>query len=564
MIRERIVEVAIATILAVALSTELLSAFHAINRISVTLLWLLIAALSIAALRKTRWAWKWDWAVGVISVTAGAIWAVEGIAAILSPPNSSDAMAYHMPRVIYWIQQRSVEFFATPYLNQIMLQPLHEYITMHLQLLSGSDRFANCVAWLSTGGYIVGASLLAKALGAGGRGQALAALLAATLPNGILQATGAKNEALLSFLLVSMVYFALSQRRWMVAVACGLACFTKATAFIFAAPLLILLIPHALPHVALAVLLINGPFFWRNIDLSGSPLGFDSAQADGNFRWRNEYLGWQPMTSNLIRHLSEQLGDRNESWNQGVYRFALDAHSALGLNPDDPATTWPDTGFLAPRSANHETDTNNRWHLLLILTAAIPLARSRDKRPLLILGALAAGGLAFCFYLKWQPFMLRMWLPLFAAGVGIAAVALARRHWMIQIAISVFLLGAVRLPLLKSWIRPLAGPESVFVVSREELYYNDMKTYKVRKQFNEVMKGIKASPCREIAMDINQFQLEYPILALTLRDHPETRFVHVNTVNPSRKYDNRMTSIRPCVLVCLACDKWLDSPQTPR
>jgi hypothetical protein len=323
----------------------------------------------------------------------------------------------------------------------------------------------------------------------------------------------------------------------------------------------LLLLPKAVPQVALAVLLINGPFFWRNIDLSGSPLGFDSAHADGKYRWKNEYFGWQPTVSNLIRNLSEQMGVRSENWNQGVYRGAIEAHRLLGLNPNDAATTWPLTEFTAPRSANHETDTNNRWHLALILAASAYLAWRRERIPMLMAAALAIGIVTFCFYLKWQPFMLRMWLPLFAVSSGLAAAAICRCHWAIQAAICVLLLDGCRLPLWKSWIRPLTGPASVFALSREDLYYNDMKTWNVREQFNTVMNGLRSSECRNIGMDINRFQLEYPVQALILMEHPETRFVHVGTTNPSRKYEYRMESIKPCLVVCLACDRWMDEPK---
>ena len=550
--RERIVELGLATVLAVALSTELLSAVHWVGRPAVFVVWAAIAAMWAVGLRGQQWDFGWLW------LPVGGIWAIEGLTALVSPPNSSDAMAYHMPRVIYWIQQHSVEFFATPYLNQIMLQPLHEYVVMHLQLLSGGDRFANCVAWVSTAGYVIAASLVARALGAGGRGQAIAAICAATLPNGIMQASGVKNEALVSFLLSSMVYFALVKKRWAVGAACALACFTKGTAYLFCGPLVLLLIPRAIPQVALLVLLVNGAFYWRNVDLSGSPLGFDSAQADGRYRWRNEYLSWQPLASNLMRHLSEQLGARSEAWNQGVFHATLSAHEALGIRANDAATTWPYTEFVAPRQSAHETDSNNRWHLLLIAVSAGYFAWRRERVPLLILGGMAVGVLAFCFYLKWQPYMSRMWLPLFCLSMSLAGVALERAHWLLQAAAMLFLLSGTRLPLLRNWIRPLAGQQNMFQLSREDLYYSDMRQWPVRKQYDETMQQLRASPCRDIAMSINWFQLEYPIQALLLREHPETRFVHVDTQNPSKKYEGRMAAVKPCALVCLACDRWLE------
>jgi len=556
--RQRGAELGLATLLIIALSTEGLSAFHALGLAGVSITWGLIAAMWVWGFRGKKLELEWDWFAGALAVLALGIWLIEGLTGIVSPPNSSDAMAYHMPRVIYWIQQRSVEFFATPYLNQIMLQPLHEYVTLHFQLVSGGDRFANCVSWLATGGYIMVASLVAQSLGAAGRGQALAAFLAATLPNGILQASGAKNEALLSFALVSMVYFALRRDKWIAGIACGLGCFTKGTAFLFSGPLLLLLLPSAIPHAALAVLFIHGPFLERNYDLSGSPLGFDSAQADGKYRWRNDRLGgWQPTASNLIRHLSEQLGSGSAGPNQQVFDIAVSAHRILGLDENDSATTWPLEKFRVPRKASHETDANNRWHLGLLISVAGWLAWKRDARLLALLVGLALGALLFCFYLKWQPFMARMWLPLFVLSMCVAAVVLSRARMIVQIAVCALLLDGCRLPLLKSWIRPLMGPGNMFQYSREDLYFNDMKTWDMREKYQSALDSLHGSSCRDIGMDINQFQLEYPIQALMLKDFPNTRFVHVNTQNPSRKYEHRTSDVKPCITICLACDRWI-------
>jgi len=66
----------------------------------------------------------------------------------------------------------------------------------------------------------------------------------------------------------------------------------------------------------------------------------------------------------------------------------------------------------------------------------------------------------------------------------------------------------------------------------------------VREKFDQILKNLRASPWQDIAVDINHFQLEYPIQALILKDRPETRFVHFKTGNPSRKYESGVSNIK--------------------
>jgi hypothetical protein len=88
------------------------------------------------------------------------------------------------------VSNHNVRFFR--YTGQLPtdFRPLAEYAIMHFNLLWGSDRFVNFVEFFAMLGSIVGTSLIARQLGAGRRGQALAAIIAATIPEGVLEASG--------------------------------------------------------------------------------------------------------------------------------------------------------------------------------------------------------------------------------------------------------------------------------------------------------------------------------------------------------------------------------------
>src|SRR5271157_4113736 len=141
---------------AVVLLTESLSPFHLLRRGPLAAAWVcVLAAGALWAYRRRppapRIAFR-PLETAIAAAIAG-IAAIVGLAAVLSPPNSADAMSYHMPRVVYWAQAGSVAFFPTPYFAQISLQPLAEYFMLHTYVLSGGDRLINLVAF---GAFLAG------------------------------------------------------------------------------------------------------------------------------------------------------------------------------------------------------------------------------------------------------------------------------------------------------------------------------------------------------------------------------------------------------------------------
>jgi hypothetical protein len=459
-------------------------------------------------------------------------------------------MAYHMPRVIYWAEQGSVRFFPTQYLAQIMLQPLAEYAMLHLYLLAGSDHWINFIQWTAAVGSIVGVSAIAKELGANARGQALAALFCATLPSGILAASGAKNEWMLALWMICAAYFALRGNARLMGIAIGCALLTKATAYLFLPPLLIAVLAKRMPvrrvFLALGIALtINVPHYARNIDLSGSPLGFESAQGVGGYRWRNETFGWRQTASNAVRHLSEQLAARSDAWNQSVYNTSVALHGWIGIDPDDRGTTWPDGHYTVPKNANHEADAPNRWHLL----ALVALVGFLPRRLAGYAAGIVAGFVAFCFYLKWQQFMARLLLPLFAAAAPL--VGMVRPIW-VQIALALILLDGARLPALQNWVRPLQGPKSVLRMSRSDQYFSDLQPWNNQASYEKSAALVAASGCKTVGIDITLLQLEYPLMALLRELVSDTDFLHVGVGNASARYAPPVPQA-PCAVVCLDC-----------
>jgi len=569
-LRERFLRALILFGAALFLSTESLSLFSLIRPAPLAIFWaaVLIAASIRAAshLRLPRLHFPRDPVILISIAGILAILTLTAIAAAFSPPNSADAMAYHMPRVVYWSEAAGVRFYPTTYYNQIMLQPFAEYAMLQTYVLSGGDRFINFVQWFASLACIVGVSLIAREFGASARGQAFAALFCATLPSGILASSGAKNDYFMAMSLVATTYFALRYTKtrctrdalWLGA-ALGFALLTKATAYLFA-PWILAAIILARPHrrlvagavVALGLAIaVNAPQYVRNYELSGSVMGFDSAQGDGIYRWRNDTFGWKQTASNILRNLSDQLGARSPAWNNAVYQLVIATHRLIRFSPDAAATTFRDSVYTAPVNANHEANASNRWHLLVLVAVLGLVIRNRERA--FYAAALICAFIAFSAYLKWQAFFGRLLLPLFVLGAPLAAtVAELFQSPLFPATLCLFLLNNARHPALDNWVRPLTGPQSVLRETRDDQYFSDMTQWHNKATYLKAVDLLAKSQCSTIGIDIANLQLEYPLQALLREHNPAAQFVHTGVENASARYAPPIDE-PPCAVVCLDC-----------
>ncbi len=293
---------------------------------------------------------------------------------------------------------------------------------------------------------------------------------------------------------------------------------------------------------------INAPHFARNYALSGSILGFPTAEGPAGhqqLRWTPDAITLRGAASNFLRFSAEHLA-RSAEWNGRVHRAVAAAHQWLEADLHDPATTWLDARFEPPRVSNHEADAPNRLHLAGLLLAPLAiLASSRERSARRRLSvALALAFIVFCAALRWQPYTIRLQLPLFILGSALlGAVAGDIRYRVAHAVLALLLLDGARLPLLENWVRPLRGERSLLRTARDGNYFADMTRYAKSGEYREIARRIREARCARVGIDNSRFHLEYPLQALLRNADPGMTFSHAGLSDGPP----------PCAIACLDC-----------
>ena len=115
------------------------------------------------------------------------------------------------------------------------------------------------------------------------------------------------------------------------------------------------------------------------------------------------------------------------------------------------------------------------------------------------------------------------------------------------------LLDHARLYATENWTRPLEGEQSVLRTRREEEYFVDVAGLLDQAAVTAAAERLAASGCRQVGIDANHLQLEYPFQALLLNRDSTVHFTHVGVENASEKYRPPDEAV-PCAVLCLACE----------
>jgi 4-amino-4-deoxy-L-arabinose transferase-like glycosyltransferase len=571
----------------VATTTELMSLARALTPEGMLVVWLgcTIAALA-AGLIGLRRAWpspsavslgRFEWA---LLGSVAAIVVALGVIALAAAPHSWDSMTYHLARVAHWIQDRSVAHYPTNIPMQLRHNPWAEFALLHFQLLSGGDRFGNLIQWFSLLGSVTATTLIALELGADRRVQLLTATITATIPMAIAQSTTTYNDLTVALWLACLTYYLLRFEKrpvWYFALAAGvslgLALLTKATAYVFAAPLLgwfglrmllklrwAVIAPALL--VALAALSLNLGHSVRNYQLYGHPLGMDE-----NDSYTSRVRTPGAVLSSVIRNMALHVSMPSGFVNAGMTRIIQVLHVPLGIGSADPRTTLLATEFRVNYPTKTEDRTGNFLHLLLILGALLLFYRSaelrRDRGLVAYSAIMVVGFVLFCAYLRWQPFHSRLQLPLFVLWTPFLAIVLARtlRARALHAVAVILVLGA------SYWVagntaRPLIGfgPEStVFNIPRLKQFF--MRRPEYLASYVGAIRYVRGLNCTQVGLAMRWSDWEYPFWVLL--DEPASgavRIEHVDVRNRSAVLATRapFREFKPCAVIAVSPERSAD------
>ena len=552
----------------VVVMTEGLSLFHALAFVPLLVSWVLASCASLAIFI-LLWP-QMEFSRGTLAKLFGQAASPSGllvfgmcliflatlVVALAAPPNTWDSMTYHMARVANWVDHRSVRDYPTHIIRQLYLGPWAEFAITHLQILSGGDRLANCVQYLAMLGSVLGVSLVAKKLGAASSAQLFASVFCATIPMGILQASSTQTDYVTAFWFVVFLNFVISlfdshspctrSQAVLAGASLGLASLTKMTAVLIAAPFILWLgfvlirrrqvraATLLLGILAAAALAINAGHILRNERAFGWALGPRAETAI----YANEIHTPRALASNVIRNLAVHLGTplgTEGILGEGILATVMRMQDWTGLDVNDRRTTFLDTRFGYSLSLN-EDYAGNPLHLIFAGFAVVAalLGFRQNRRAGIYSVCLLVAFLLFCGYLKWQPWISRLQLPMFVAAAPLFGLFLSRdalRRVAPLLAGLLLFVGLVYAT--RGEVRPLVGTGTVLVRPRTDLYFATRNA--LRDPFIAAATVLARGGPSTVGIISGLDDWEYPLrLLVRMRGGSNVQFEHISVQNPSR------------------------------
>jgi hypothetical protein len=482
----------------------------------------------------------------------GLITLVTGITSFLSPVNSHDALNYHIPKIIYWIQQGTVNIFPLALDTHNVYAPFAEYMLLHLYLLSYGDSYLNLLQYTCMLVSLLGLSAIAKELSLSRLGQILTVVFGITLPLGLMEASTVQTDWVGALWAVLFVYFLIcykNQGRLMdlllLSACLGLGLLSKGTNYLLLIPFgLILwfgLKPQPrfnLSHLCLfllIVLTINAGY-WSRLS------AFNTFQNLPANTLLNKDFSLPSLASNTLRHSTMHLSSPWEPLNASMNSVIRAYSSGVGIDLYDNTLRLTHPFSIRDLKSNEDTMTNGLHFLILLGLTCFGLWGLKGPWRTYTLG-LVFSWVLFCALVKWQWWGNRFhlgWFLLFAPLFGLAFQN--KRVW--SFILSVILLGTSFWFITSAQKRPWFESNSLFKNSKSDLMF--IYTPELKENCLSITQELNQGPCREIGLLFKKHNvLEYLILYPLLKSGPY-QFNHISLDTP---WGNTI----PCAIICVSC-----------
>ena len=486
-------------------------------------------------------------------------------AALVYPPTHFDTMTYHLPRVMHWWQNSSLEHYYTSIIRQTCLSPFAELVIFHSVMLSGTDYPANLVEWSAFIGSMCTVAATASLLGAGKTGQVLAALFFATLPMAIALASGTQTSDLtvgfwLSCVAARFIIWkneATASNAIYFGTAVGLAILAKGTAYLISFPFVLAFAYISIKKYKQSLLkgIIAGiiaacifmPHVYRNYITYNDPIPNIELGSRRTILFPPTVQAFIAVTcAHILSNIPIPF-----------IRFRLDqAYEALlttlDIDPNDKAI-FPYGPVSKGRKhfSTHYSTAQNPVHVILLIWClsgiGIHYAVAASRYRWYVLASVSM----YCLLMSWNYWSLHYQPPLFALAAPLAGIALEQACGVKTRNIFGVLLMLYCIPvLLGNWSRPLlppafgTNPFSVWTRSREELYFTERhKDPHFYDRYVIATDMLAKEKAGSIGLVLSENAWEYPLWVLLKARVPE--MPEIRHVVPPETADGLPTTPQP-------------------
>ena len=477
------------------LSAEFLSIFNGFNLFVLTIFWGLINIICLIKFHVPSISFKRELKNFYISLEQSTklylgviiifIFIPLLFQTLYVPPNNWDSMTYHMSRVEHWRQNENVYPYPTGNIRQVILSPLAEYIIANFQILSQADYFANLVQFLAWIGVFFGLTLLVKRLGYLRHHQFVIGILFLSIPMALFQSTTTQNDLVASFFLISFLYlgFELIQLNFKLGtsiffvLAIALGGFTKYTTFIFALPFGVYFLFKLIYNIKasqflkllIVAIVVFGIIFIPFLTRNYNTYGIISGDMEMSLQMQNGSFNLLLMLSNCTKIIFDHFALPIGPYINFLAKIEIQIHNLLGLDLNNSTVNYLNIPYSLSYTLSENT-TGSFVHIFLIVIFSVIFtfyfSNRSEKRHLTIFWGLTwAGFFLFALIFRWQPWHVRLMLPLMISMVVPTAITCAKIVTKNSIKFHFFvitLIGLSIIPVYFNIAKPIIDPLGLY------------------------------------------------------------------------------------------------------